>query len=267
MTRYAVGDLQGCLSPLKCLLKDVSFDSDKDQLWITGDLINRGPDSLKTLHYVNKLGDCARIVLGNHDLHFLAVAVGATTPGSSDTFNEILTAPDCEELVDWLRHQPLFYSDPSDDYHMVHAGIPPNWSIKKTRRLAREVEDILRSNGFEKFLSKMYGNFPTKWDNGLQGMARARVITNYLTRMRFCSIDGELEFNNKLATIEKAGFAPWFSYHDRKTKHDQIIFGHWAALEGQTNTKNVFALDTGCVWGRSMTLMNLENRQLHHCHC
>ena len=267
MTRYAVGDLQGCLAPLKCLLKEVEFDKQHDQLWLVGDLINRGPESLKTLRYIKKLGDCTRIVLGNHDLHFLAVAMGVAPQGRSDTFNEILEAPDCYELVNWLREQYLFYSDPSGDYHTSHAGVPPKWSIKQTQKRAHEVESVLRDKDFEKFLKAMYGNEPDRWDKSLKGYARLRVITNYLTRMRFINADGALDFKNKQAATELEGFAPWFSFKERKAKDDRIIFGHWASLEGEVDTEHVFPLDTGCVWGRSMRMMNLETQQLHHCEC
>ena len=270
MTRYAVGDLQGCLQPLLCLLEQVNFDSQQDQLWLVGDLINRGPASLATLRYIKALGDCCRIVLGNHDLHFLAVACGAIAASKFDTFEEILNAPDRDELVHWLSQQPLLYSDPSGDFHMTHAGIPPNWSLTEARRYAQEVEAVLRSDSKEAFLRSMYGNQPAGWQDNLQGWTRLRVITNYFTRMRFCTADGQLDFKHKLTAIDNPalpGYAPWFSHPQRLSKDDQLIFGHWAALEGKTNTENVYALDTGCVWGNSMTLMNLENKQRLHCDC
>jgi bis(5'-nucleosyl)-tetraphosphatase (symmetrical) len=194
MTRYAVGDLQGCLEPLQCLLKEVDFNPQHDQLWLVGDLINRGPDSLGALRFVKQLGSCTRIVLGNHDLHFLAIYFGATTKGKSDTFADILAAPDCDELANWLLQQPLFYSDPSNDYHMVHAGIPPNWTIDQTSQRAREVETVLQSNQAEDFFNHMYGNQPNQWSDELTGTTRLRVITNYLTRMRYCKATIQLNY-------------------------------------------------------------------------
>ncbi len=267
MTRYAVGDLQGCLQPLQCLLEEVSFDPSQDQLWLVGDLINRGPSSLATLRYIKQLGSCCRIVLGNHDLHFLAVAYGAVPAGESDTFDELLAADDRDELVHWLLQQPLLYSDPCGDYHMVHAGIPPMWTLSDASRYAREVETLLQSDHAEDFFKQMYGNKPNSWNEQLKGYERLRVITNYFTRMRFCDASGTLDFKHKLTTTDKPGYAPWFSFPQRLSRHDTIIFGHWAALKGETDTKNTYALDTGCVWGGSMTLLNLENKQLHHCHC
>lgn len=277
MTRYAVGDLQGCLQPLQCLLEEVSFNPDRDQLWLVGDLINRGPASLQTLRFIRQLGDCTRIVLGNHDLHFLAVAVSGKSPGKSDTFDEILAAKDRDQLVCWLLQQPLLYSDPSGDFHMVHAGIPPIWSLQQAQQYAREVETVLSAEHTPdsigpdspayNFFRHMYGNQPSCWSEQLQGWDRLRIITNYLTRMRFCRADGELEFRNKLTAIDAPGFAPWFSYPWRLSGNEQILFGHWAALKGKVTVDNVFALDTGCVWGRSLSMMNLETRQIHQCLC
>lgn len=267
MARYAIGDIQGCLQPLQCLLQQVDFDPRQDQLWLVGDLINRGPQSLDTLRFVHGLGDCTRIVLGNHDLHFLAVALGARAAGKSDTFDEILAAKDRSTLIEWLLHLPLIHSDPSSDFHMVHAGIPPQWDLATAHQLAREVQQCLRSDNRESFLNQMYGNTPALWSPELTGFERLRVITNYFTRMRFCSAQGELDLEHKLAHCDREGFAPWFSFIDRKTAADQIVFGHWAALEGKTGTPNVFALDTGCVWGRSMTLLSLEDKSLRQCTC
>lgn len=270
MTRYAVGDLQGCLKPLQCLLETVEFNPAKDQLWLVGDLINRGPESLQTLRFVKQLGDCTRIVLGNHDLHLLAISFGASQAGKSDTLAPILAAADREELLHWLLQQSLFYSDPSDDFHMVHAGIPPQWTLAETAGYAREVEAALQSDQPEHFFQQMYGNQPDCWNDQLTGPTRLRVITNYLTRMRFCTAEGQLDFSQKLTTYDgpKADqFAPWFAHPHRRTRNDNILFGHWAALQGRTNTEHVFALDTGCVWGRAMTMMDLEQQKLYSCQC
>lgn len=267
MTRYAVGDLQGSLTPLKCLLDKVSFDPREDQLWLVGDLINRGPESLATLRYVKNLGNCTRVVLGNHDLHFLAVALNTRNPGKHDTFGDILAASDCDELSAWLLHQPLIYSDPSGDYHMSHAGIPPMWDIPQATAYALEVQNVLQSANAVDFFRQMYGNDPDYWQENLTGYTRLRAITNYFTRMRFCTVDGKLDFDNKQVDHVDSYFAPWFSYPQRLTNANKIIFGHWASLEGKTNMENVYALDTGCAWGGSLTLLNLETEELQHCDC
>jgi bis(5'-nucleosyl)-tetraphosphatase (symmetrical) len=263
MTRYAVGDLQGCLQPLKNLLQQIDFNPRRDQLWLVGDLINRGPASLETLRFIKQLGDCTRIVLGNHDLHFLAVAFGAIPVGKSDTLDELLAAPDRQHLVQWLLQQPLLYSDPSHDYHMVHAGIPPIWSLQQAKQYAEEVEVVLRGDNPEDFFHHMYGNDPDCWQDNLAGWERLRTITNYFTRMRYCTRDGKLDFAHKLMSINLPEYAPWFSYPQRLSRNDRIIFGHWAALDGKAETENVFALDTGYVWGKTLTLMNLETQALH----
>jgi bis(5'-nucleosyl)-tetraphosphatase (symmetrical) len=270
MTRYAVGDIQGCLQPLQCLLQDVNFNPQQDQLWFVGDLINRGPESLATLRFIRQLGDCTRIVLGNHDLHFLAVAFGAIPAGKSDTFDEILAAEDRDSLIHWLLQQPLLYSDPGGDYHMVHAGIPPIWNIQQAATYANEVETVLRSNDAASFFQSMYGNQPNCWQQDLEGWARLRLITNYFTRLRFCKADGTLEFKHKQPRIDEPGFedyAPWFSYPRHRNQHEKILFGHWASLQGQCDADNIFALDTGCVWGNSLTLMNLDRQTFSSCHC
>jgi len=274
VTRYAVGDVQGCLAPLQCLLNDVSFDPNKDQLWLVGDLINRGPQSLETLRFIKQLGDCTRIVLGNHDLHFLAIHYGIMSPGKSDTFDELLAADDRDELAQWLLQQPLMHSDPSNDFHMTHAGLPHIWTVKKAQQLAGEVHQALTGNTPITFFQNMYGNTPSRWSDELSGPTRLRVITNYFTRMRYCTADGTLDFDHKRATFDEGAtlsgpsiFSPWFSFAQRPHRNENLIFGHWAALEGKTNTNNIFALDTGCVWGRSLTLMDLETKTLHSCNC
>jgi bis(5'-nucleosyl)-tetraphosphatase (symmetrical) len=267
MTRYAVGDIQGCLTPLQQLLAQVHFDPKQDQLWLVGDLINRGPDSLDTLRYLKSLESSTRIVLGNHDLHFMAVAMGHKEQKRGDTFDALLSALDCDELVHWLRQFPLLYTDPSGDYTMIHAGIPPQWSLQEATARADEIAAILKSDRIHDFFDHMYGNHPDCWKDSLNGWERARIITNYLTRMRFCSADGTLDLHNKTDVACSADFAPWFSHQDRKTAADKIIFGHWASLEGKADTANIFALDTGCVWGGSLTLLNLETQQTHQCNC
>ncbi len=263
MATYAIGDIQGCLDPLKALLKQFDFNTEKDRLWIAGDLINRGPDSLPTLRFLYEIREHIDIVLGNHDLHLLAVAAGFKTPTPSDTLDGILAAPECSDLLNWLRQQPLVHHDPSLNFTMVHAGIPPQWSITESLAYAGEVEIILKGNKANDFLKVMYGNEPNSWSNALTGMERIRLITNYFTRMRFCTPTGDLELTTKSHPSDALkGYQPWFTVGNRKAKNDNIVFGHWAALQGQTNRENVFALDTGCVWGGELTAMRLEDKKL-----
>lgn len=273
MSTYAVGDIQGCLEPLKCLLKEVNFDPKNDSLWVAGDLINRGPQSLETLRYLKKLydkrKDSVHFVLGNHDLHFLAVyyCEKLMTPG--DTLLDLLAAPDCDELAHWLRQGKLLHRDDALGFSMVHAGIPPIWSLKKAAKRAAELEAVLQDDDkIEDFLAHMYGNEPACWEKGLEGHDRLRVITNYFTRMRFCTNEGELDLKIKSGpTNAPEGYAPWFAYPDRKTADDKILFGHWAALEGEADAPNVYALDTGCVWGGELTLFRLEDERYFGCSC
>ena len=268
MTTYAVGDVQGCYEALCCVLKQVNFDPRKDVLWFVGDLVNRGPQSLEVLRFARELDRRARVVLGNHDLNLLAVAEGARKSRVKDSLDEILAAPDCEELLNWLRHQPLIHTDNRLGYTMVHAGIPPIWSISKAHRLAREVEGALRSARRRRFFDGMYGNDPLCWDNNLSGIKRLRVITNYLTRMLFCSADGTLDLEDSVSKVSsRPGFRPWFEHPNPALNGHQIIFGHWAALEGITGKPDVHALDTGCVWGGRLTLLRLSDRTRISCDC
>ncbi|MBD2840293.1 symmetrical bis(5'-nucleosyl)-tetraphosphatase [Pseudomonas sp. JM0905a] len=269
MTAYAVGDLQGCLDPLKCLLEQVRFDPAKDELWLVGDLVNRGPKSLETLRFLYSIRESVVCVLGNHDLHLLAAANNIERLRKADTLREILEAPDRAELLDWLRRQKLLHYDEQRDIALVHAGIPPQWSLKKALKRAAEVEEALQDDArLPLFLDGMYGNEPAKWDGELHGVTRLRVITNYFTRMRFCRADGTLDLKSKEGLdTAPPGFAPWFSYPERKTRGQKIIFGHWAALEGNCNEPGLYALDTGCVWGGSMTLLNIDSGERISCSC
>jgi bis(5'-nucleosyl)-tetraphosphatase (symmetrical) len=269
MATYAVGDLQGCLEPLQCLLEQVAFDPAKDHLWLVGDLVNRGPQSLATLRFLYGIRESLVCVLGNHDLHLLAAGRNIERLKKNDTLREILEAPDRAELLEWLRQQKLMHYDELRDIALVHAGIPPQWSLRKALKYAAEVEEALHDdNRIAPYLDGMYGNEPVKWDNDLKGVARLRVITNYFTRMRFCTREGKLDLKSKEgADTALPGYKPWFTYKERKTKDLKIIFGHWAALEGQCDEPGIFALDTGCVWGGAMTLMNVDTGERLQCKC
>lgn len=268
MATYAIGDIQGCLQPLKALLARIHFNPAHDRLWIAGDMVNRGPESLETLRFLFSIRHAVTTVLGNHDLHLLAIERGFRKPNRSDTLDDILQAPDKDTLLAWLRKQPLLYRDTELGFTMVHAGIPPQWDIDTAIDCAAEVEHIIQSDQLDDFLSQMYGNTPHEWSDDLRGMPRFRLITNYLTRMRFCSAQGALELNTKGGLEHMPqGCLPWFMHPSRKTSCEHIIFGHWAALQGQTNQEGVFALDTGCVWGQTLSAMRLEDQQHYHVEC
>ena len=258
MSIYVMGDIQGCRAEFNALLDRVQFDESRDWLWLTGDLINRGPDNLGLM---DQLLTMKRIVtvLGNHDLHFLAVARGHGKLRKGDTLADLLSSPRLDEYIEFFRQQPLIHHDASESWVMVHAGLPPQLSLETCLALAREVEAALQGPRLDEFLSAMYGNEPAIWDEQLDGMARLRVITNYFTRMRYCSAEGELEMTHK-GTDAPAGYAPWFSFE--RAENHQILFGHWAWLEGKTGVDFAHALDTGCVWGRSLTAMRLEDGAL-----
>ncbi len=260
MATYAVGDVQGCLVPLKRLLDKVAFTPASDRLWITGDVINRGPDSLAALRFVKQLDAVATVVLGNHDLHLLAVAHGERQLNRKDTLTPILSAPDRDELLDWLRRRPLLHHDAQLGYVMTHAGIPPIWSLESAKARAREVENQLRNDSYADFFAYMYGDKPDKWRDDLSGWDRLRIITNYFTRMRFCTPKGRLNLKAKQG-IDAApkGYAAWFQHPHHRCGQQKILFGHWAALEGKTGSDTAIALDTGCVWGKSLTMMRLED--------
>ena len=262
MATYAIGDIQGCFSALERLLTEIHFNPDQDTLWIAGDLVNRGPESLATLRYINALGNKHRIVLGNHDLHLLAVANGAHTGWKEDTFEDILAANDKAELLAWLSTQPLFLYDAALGYAMAHAGIAASWDLTKAAALSAEVSHVLQSDKAVDFYKHMYGNQPDQWDNGLTGWDRLRCITNYFTRARFCYADGRLELKSK-GTLQShpQDLMPWYQVPGRKTAEVDVIFGHWAALGGITNVPKAHAIDTGCIWGFSLTALRLEDQQ------
>lgn len=267
MSTYVVGDLQGCLQPLLSVLEQVNFDRNRDTLWCTGDLINRGPESLATLRFIYQLGSACVTVLGNHDLHLLAVAFAQAPQKKSDTLQEIIDAPDALELLHWLRHQPLIHHQ--HHFTLVHAGLAPQWTIQQALTYANEVESCLQSNDFIPFLQQMYGNTPAQWHDELTGIERLRCIVNYCTRMRFCYPDGSLDLGNKKAPKDaNQNTQAWFTLPNRVNANDNILFGHWASLACNTlNTSHIFPLDSGCVWGESLTLFRLDDQQFFRCQC
>jgi bis(5'-nucleosyl)-tetraphosphatase (symmetrical) len=275
MATYAIGDIQGCYQTLQKLLKQIGFTPTQDKLWLAGDLINRGPRSLDTLNFIYDHQDVIQVVLGNHDLHFLAVAAGTKTPSSKDTFTELLAANNCEQLCRWLSKQPLFHYDPKLKFAMVHAGIYKGWDLAKTQALADEVSVCLQSDQRNDFFQQMYGNQPSVWNDQLAGMERLRFITNTLTRIRYCYHDGQLDLIHKTPLGEQPSeLTPWFDLIDINpiTNKQQdsdctefgafLIFGHWAALNGQANKSHLYALDTGCVWGGKLTAFRLEDKAI-----
>jgi bis(5'-nucleosyl)-tetraphosphatase (symmetrical) len=257
MSTYAVGDVQGCAEELRRLMESVHFDPAADTLWLVGDLVNRGPASLAVLRLLQSLGDRCVAVLGNHDLHLLAVAAGHARLRADDTLDEVLAAPDCNELLAWLRACPLLHVEGA--HAMVHAGLLPQWDITTARARAEEIETALRGPDHDTFLAHLYGSKPTRWDDGLRGADRLRVIVNAMTRMRFCSTDGEMEFASK-GGLDSApqGYLPWFDVPGRASGRQTLICGHWSAL-GLVQRPDLVALDTGCAWGGSLTAVCLED--------
>lgn len=258
MATYAIGDVQGCYKELCALIKSIQFNPNTDYLWFTGDLVNRGPQSLEVLQLIYDLGDRQKMVLGNHDLHLLAVAYGKPL-APKDTIKDVLISSEKYDLIEWLKMRPLLVYDASLQYVLVHAGLAAAWTLTKAEILAKEVESCLQTNP-ETFLPAMYGNEPNYWDDALSGMERLRAITNFLTRMRYCDEKGHLNLDYKGTIAERPdGLVPWFLAPERQNANDKIIFGHWAALGGVTSVKNLYPLDTGCVWGNYLTAMRLED--------
>lgn len=265
MARYAIGDIQGCYHSFRQLLDQICFDPDHDRLWLVGDLINRGAGSLATLRWLHAHRGSVTCVLGNHDLHTLAVAEGFVPTHRGDTLDELLTAPDSPTLLTWMRHQHMIYRD--EGYVMVHAGLLPQWDIKQALALGHEVEAVLRGPHYRDFLARMYGNQPDHWDAGLQGDDRLRLITNALTRLRVCSPEGRIDFRFK-GELDRIppGCLPWFEVPGRKSADALIVCGHWSAL-GLVQRENLYALDTGCLWGGQLTAMRLEDRAVFQVPC
>ena len=261
MAHYAIGDIQGCHAEFCELLDLIGFSASGDRLWLTGDLVNRGPDSLAVLREVKALGEAAVTVLGNHDLHLLTVAAGIRRPHRNDTLAPILEAPDRDELVAWLARRPLAVAE--GPLLMVHAGVLPQWSAQEVVALAREVETVLSGTQGEAFLRVLYGDEPHAWQDDLAAFDRLRVIVNALTRLRFCTADGRMEFREKRgARHAPAGFAPWFAQESRRTAESLVVCGHWSTL-GLMLAPNVLMLDSGCLWGGALTAIRLPDRRVY----
>lgn len=262
MSIYAIGDVQGCHAELQRLLERIAFDPARDQLWFVGDLVNRGPDSLGVLRFVCALGESAIVVLGNHDLHLLAVAAGNTKHAQKGTLEAVLKAPDRDELLAWLRHRPLLHHAPELGVTLIHAGLPPQWDLAQARACAAELETALRGDHHLDFLLNMYGNKPNRWSDALGGLKRLRFITNSLTRLRFCTADGALALKEKGEIgSQSPGLVPWFQAPGRRTRNERIIFGHWSTL-GYWSGENTWAIDSGCLWGGSLTALRVDSEPM-----
>jgi bis(5'-nucleosyl)-tetraphosphatase (symmetrical) len=267
MSTYAIGDVQGCFEHLKALLHHIQFDPTKDRLWFAGDLVNRGPESLETLRFIQQIPQVVT-VLGNHDMHLLALAAGLFPEYKSHTLSEILSAPDQDELIDWLRHQSLLHHDAQHATTLVHAGIYPGWTLTQAQRYANEVEEVLQSDDYRSLLENIYDDTPTRWEEGLTGWDRLRFIINVFTRMRFCTAQYALDFHKKGGIDQRdATWMPWFDAPHRAMQDQAIIFGHWSALQGKSNTESIHPIDGGCVWGNSLIAMRLEDKQCFEVQC
>jgi bis(5'-nucleosyl)-tetraphosphatase (symmetrical) len=273
MKTYVIGDLQGCAHEAGLLLERIAADAQamkETRILFVGDLINRGPESLAALRRMKALSESSggriEALLGNHDLHLLAVAAGVQKASRSDTLDEILAAPDREELIDWLRRRPLAMF--VDAHLLVHAGVPPQWSAEQTMQLAAEVEAVLRGEGWVDFLARMYGNEPDRWEDSLSGIERLRCIVNALTRMRLCWPDGRMDFQHKESDKgpEGSSLLPWFDVPGRRTAGVTVVFGHWSAM-GLVLRPNLVGLDSGCVWGGKLTAVCLDDRTLLQVDC
>lgn len=258
MAVYAIGDIQGCYEELQSLLELIQFNPQHDQLWFAGDLVNRGPKSLETLRFIKGLGDRAASVLGNHDLHLIAAAHGYPINPDDHTLDAILRAPDRDELIDWLRRQPLLHHDDTLGYTMIHAGLPPQWDLALAQQCAHEVESALRGDNVVDFIEHMYGNKPRHWSNKLSGWKRMRFTVNCLTRLRFCDDQGRLALKYKGPPgSQPPEYRPWFELPDRKSRDLNIVFGHWSTL-GKRDDPGIFPLDTACLWGGELTALRLD---------
>ena len=263
MADYALGDIQGCYGALQRLLEQLDFNESRDRLWFVGDLVNRGPQSLAVLRFIKQLPRPPRITLGNHDLYLLDQLINPKPKrNQDDTLDEILSAPDRDELADWLRHQHIVIHAPGLKLVMVHAGIPPCWTLQQALHYGQELERMLQGEHHAEFLNHMYGNNPTHWSDELPAVDRFRILCNYFTRMRFCDAAGALLLDAKgSADDPPANSYPWYAVPNRKVISETILFGHWAALAGVCPVDNIYALDTGCVWGRELTALRLTDKQ------
>jgi bis(5'-nucleosyl)-tetraphosphatase (symmetrical) len=260
MPTYAIGDVQGCFDELQQLLARFDFKKESDRLWFVGDLVNRGPKSLDVLRFVRDLGDAAVVVLGNHDLHLVSQHEGFERTRGDDTFEPVLRAADRKNLVDWLRTRPMMHVE--GGYAMVHAGLLPQWSIHEALALGKEVERALQGADYRKFLKNMYGSKPDQWSDSLAGWDRLRVIVNAMTRLRFCTAEGRMEFKAKGRSAPR-GYAPWFEF---RKDPETVVCGHWSAL-GLRLTEKLAAIDSGCVWGGRLTALRLQDRALFEVPC
>jgi bis(5'-nucleosyl)-tetraphosphatase (symmetrical) len=269
LATYIIGDLQGCFDPLKALLAQINYQPNQDQLWFVGDIVNRGPQSLECLRFVKSLGKNGQIVLGNHDFHLIASALGLEKyRAKSDTLQPILDAPDCDELIDWLRQQPLMVKHPAINAVMVHAGIPPQWTIPQALAYAQEVEAVMKGSDWQNFIKQhLFGSKTREWYPLISGWERLRYIVNAFARMRYCDPHGLLDFEQKGAPSSASGqYQPWFVHPNRRNKDHHIFFGHWSTL-GALDGYQVHATDTGCLWGGELTAYCLESKQRHTYAC
>lgn len=270
MATYVIGDLQGCFDPLQRLLDQLAFDPLEDELWFVGDIVNRGPQSLECLRFVKQLGEQGKMVLGNHDFHLLATYAGLDKFHSkSDTLDSILQADDCDELMNWLRHQPLIVRHPTQKVIMVHAGLPPQWSVEQALGYAQEIEPLLQSDSWREFITEhLFGSKTRHWHNQLTGWERARYIVNALVRMRYCDGLGTLDFELKGSPKHHQHqiYQPWYSHKHRRNLDYDIFFGHWSTL-GALDAQGVHAIDTGCLWGGELTAYCLDTHQRHSLKC
>lgn len=261
MATYAIGDIQGCYDEFRSLLDHIKFDSTKDTLWLVGDLVSRGPQSLAVLRFVKSLGKQAITVLGNHDMHLLAVWQGNRSHYRDDSLDQVLAAPDCDELLNWLRHRPLLHYSQKKNYVLIHAGLPPEWKLKTAMICAKEVEQVLQGDYFIGLMKDLYCNQPNQWDSDLTGINRWRFIINCFTRLRYCYPDGTLNFKEKGPPGSQASeLMPWFDVPNRESENERIIFGHWSTL-GLVARNNVWALDTGCLWGGKLSALRVRKRK------
>ena len=259
MAMYLIGDVQGCDQALQQLLDKIQFSPSKDTLYFLGDLVNRGPDNVAVLRRLQALGESAKCLLGNHDLHLLSMHLGFSRPKPGDTVTDVLQAPDRTSLIEWLRHQPLAMYE--SEILMVHAGVLPQWTLEQTLSLAAEVQAVLQGDSWATFIQQMYGNQPNHWRDNLAGEDRLRVIVNGLTRLRFCSPQGEMEFaHHGDAHQAPVGYVPWFDVPHRRTAQVSVAFGHWSSLSA-LQREDVIELDTGCVWGRCLSALKIEQGQ------